>query len=214
MTKDQLASGMYSSKEHCSGCAMPSDPILLVEREHALQNELCNLLEEIADSLPHEASPMLAELACKFLAQSFTGHIVFEEQVFFPAIRARVSGSDTLNVVLGQLETENAHSEASVIEIIDALSEVAEGAIPANVEAFAYLLRGFFESQRRHLSWENEILLPAARQVLTDVELASIKNWIIENDHPCCRKQCFNLIRSVRRAAHNKHSGACSPRHH
>ncbi len=45
----------------------------------------------------------------------------------------------------------------------------------SNAEMLGYKLRGFFEGPRRHIEWENAILLPAARRLLIDVNLETLK---------------------------------------
>ncbi|MBN9246319.1 MAG: hypothetical protein J0I81_02505, partial [Hyphomicrobium sp.] len=57
---------------------------------------------------------------------------------------------------------------------------------PRNPETLGYILRGYFESQRRHIAWEDSVVLPAARKALTVEDLARLQEWIMMSDHPRC----------------------------
>lgn len=82
----------------------------------------------------------------------------------------------------------------------DALkTAIAEGAVP-NADMLGYMLRGYFESQRRHIAWEDRVVLPAARSVLNAQDLARIQAWIMDSDHPRCSRQSLLAIRQARSA--------------
>jgi hemerythrin-like domain-containing protein len=186
-----------TAKPEKVSCAAP-DPLRLLEEEHALQRELCDLLEQLADSLPFEIDRSQAEVAKAILDGSFTRHTQFEEQALFPLIRQRVPPGDDLHAMLARLEDEHQHDESEVMEIGEALSSIASGKPPENADMLGYQLRGFFESQRRHISWEDSVVIPAARRVLTPEDLASLQDWIMKSDHPRCCRHSLLEIRRVR----------------
>jgi len=49
-----------------------------------------------------------------------------------------------------------------------------------------YMLRGFFERQRRDIEWETSVLLPLARQTLAPSDLAELQDWIMSSARPAC----------------------------
>jgi hypothetical protein len=63
-----------------------------------------------------------------------------------------------------------------------------------------YMLRGYFDSQRRHIAWEDRVVLPVARQVLTSDDLASLQSWVMASEHPRCSLQSVVTIRNARSA--------------
>jgi hypothetical protein len=47
-----------------------------------------------------------------------------------------------------------------------------------------YMLRGFFERYRRHVHWENTLIMPLARLRLSDIDLASLNAQMETNRQP------------------------------
>ena len=59
------------------------------------------------------------------------------------------------------------------------------------------MLRGFFEHQRRHIEWENRVLLPLARQTLTRADLATFQDWIMSSARPACVKHSVATLKRM-----------------
>ena len=180
-----------------SACRTP-DPIGLIEEEHALQRELCDLLEALADGLPHSFDKALALIAVSILEGSVPRHMRLEEEALFPRLRVRVGQDDPLNAALMCLEEEHDRDGASSVELIDALRTAATDGFASNPDMLGYMLRGYFDSQRRHIAWEDRVVLPRARQALTDVDLTALQAWIMTSDHPRCSHQSILAIRRAR----------------
>jgi hemerythrin-like domain-containing protein len=182
-------------------CLTP-DPLGLIDEEHALQRELCDLLEAIADSLPHDFDRELAMTAVSILERSVPSHMAIEEQALFPRLRERVPLDDPLRRALECLEEEHERDGMMLFEMIDSLKCAIEELQISNPDMLGYQLRGFFESQRRHIAWEDRVVLPAARALLDPTDLAAIQRWIIDSDHPRCSQRSILAIRKVRSASH------------
>lgn len=182
-----------------SACRTP-DPIGLIEEEHALQRELCDLLEALADGLPHNFDKALALIAVSILEGSVPRHMRLEEEALFPRLRLRVGEDDPLNAALACLQEEHDRDGAASVELIDALRTAATDGFASNPNMLGYMLRGYFDSQRRHIAWEDRVVLPRARQALTAADLAALQAWIMTSDHPRCSHQSILAIRSARSA--------------
>ncbi|MBA4130610.1 MAG: hypothetical protein C0519_04210 [Hyphomicrobium sp.] len=180
-------------------CQTP-DPIGLIAEEHALQCELCDLLEAIADGLPHSFDKALAVIAVSILEGSVPRHMRLEEEALFPALRERVASDHPLHAALACLEEEHERDGAMLVELTDALKTAAQHGLVSNPDMLGYMLRGYFDSQRRHIAWEDRVVLPIARQVLTPSDLAGLQGWIMASDHPRCSQQSVVAIRSARSA--------------
>jgi hemerythrin-like domain-containing protein len=154
-------------------------PIAAIEEEHAFQLELCNLLEFLADSLPYRFEPAVVRVAVAILLNGFPQHIKLEEEVLFPLLRRHTAKATHLTAMLEQLEDEHETDEGPANEIADALETLAESGRPDNAEMLGYMLRGFFESQRRHIGWENHVVLLLAREILSREDLAQLQSWIM-----------------------------------
>jgi len=180
-------------------CRTPN-PIGLIAEEHALQRELCDLLEALADGLPHSFDKAMAVIAVSILEGSVPRHMRLEEEALFPMLRDRIAADDPLCAALACLEDEHERDGATLVELADALKTAAEPGSVTNADMLGYMLRGYFESQRRHIAWEDRVVLPVARQVLEPDDLSALQAWIMASDHPRCAHQSILAIRNARSA--------------
>jgi hemerythrin-like domain-containing protein len=182
-----------------ASCGSP-DPLALIEEDHALQLELCNLLEYLADCLPEHVNSAVARSAAAILRQGLGPHLELEEEVLFPLLRHRaqtIKGS-SLEAIMQQLEAEHAADEAFAQELAEELQLLGDTGEARNPEMLGYMLRGFFQQQRRHIEWENRVLLPLARSTLTPDDLARFQDWIMSSDRPACVKHSVATLRRMR----------------
>jgi hemerythrin-like domain-containing protein len=180
-------------------CSTPH-PLEIIEEEHALQLELCELLESIADGLPGTFEPALAVIAISILNGSVRAHIKFEEDALFPVLRERLSPNDAVVQAMACLSQEHERDEDIADELVEALKDALKSGTPENPETLGYILRGFFESQRRHIAWENNVVLPAARKALSVEDLAYLQDWIMTSEHPRCIRVPLLAIRTGKSA--------------
>lgn len=181
-------------------CQLP-DPLRIVREEHALQNELCDLLEAIANDLPYRFDRALAEVSVSILETSLPGHMRLEEEALFPLLRARVTDDHPLQPALNCLGDEHNRDGAILVEIIDGLRSAIASGGSKNPEMLGYMLRGFFDSQRRHIAWEDQVILPTAATILTIDDLKSLQDWVMRSGHPRCCQQSIVAIRNARDGA-------------
>lgn len=182
-----------------AACRTP-DPIGLIAEEHALQRELCDVLEAIADGLPSRFDKALAVIAVSLLEGSVPAHMQLEEEALFPLLRERVERDDPLHAALQCLEEEHDRDGAALLEMTDALKTAINAPVVSNADMLGYMLRGYFESQRRHIAWEDRVVLPAARAALKPADLAKIQTWVMDSNHPRCNRQSVLAIRQARSA--------------
>ena len=150
------------------------DPIERIAAEHAVQLELCDALEFIADGLPDRIDRRLIREVTGVLTHGVLGHFRFEENVLFPLLRERAGGDPSLVCALEQLEKEHGRDEDISHELAEELRLVEEQGRARNAEMLGYMLRGYFEGQRRHIEWENALILPLARKVLSKDDLKEL----------------------------------------
>lgn len=164
------------------------DPLVLLDEDNALRLDLCDLLEHIADALPENAAPQLAQLAATAIARGWVNHTTFEEQALFPVLRRYGRSHPELAACIAQLASEHVTDVAFDQELIDTLIGLARGGSPTNPNMVGYLLRSHFVPMRRHVLWENALLIPAARRLLSTEEISVLREWIRdrEPDHYTC----------------------------
>jgi hemerythrin-like domain-containing protein len=146
-------------------------PLDAMARDHASQLGICDCLEKIADSLPDEVDRDLCGTVIKSLKVDLPVHHRDEEEGLFPLLEQRAEPQDNITDVLARLALEHATDESFADELLDSLEALSRGEAPQNPDMLGYMLRGFFESYRRHIFWENTIVLPLAQQRLGQSDL-------------------------------------------
>ena len=156
-------------------------PLDLIAHDHALQEQLCDMLEAIADGLPGDIDKRQCREAASALKFDLPLHHRDEEQCLFPPLLERGAATGSLAEVLDQLSREHAKDESFASEVVECLEALAEGGTARTPDMLGYMLRGFFEGYRRHIHWENTLVMPAARRYLTPDDLLRLARGMAEN---------------------------------
>ena len=138
--------------------ACAGDPRSVFRRAQGEILGLCDILEDIADSLPDN----LDRRKCRLAATSIEPLIIdvhrFEEHTIFPMARRELSRLGAPNRCIRRLEAEHFEDQCYAGELSAALTDAIEGA-SFHAEMLGYMLRGFFDSVRRHTAFERDYLL-------------------------------------------------------
>ncbi len=164
------------------------EPLKVIRAEHDLHAALCDLLETIADALPASVSPDQCARAASALKIDLPLHHADEEYGLFPLLRAACDDNETTEI-LARLEEDHLGDEANSHELVPVLEAIAAGRQPDNPNMVGYMLRGFFEAYRRHIEWENRVVLPLARARLDTESLGKLAKVMIKNRSAVGRAQ-------------------------
>lgn len=123
---------------------------------HDEQLRLCDELEEIADSLPAMINRQKCIYAAKALGPLIRGVHHYEDTILFPSFEARMPASPDFAKTLARLKFEHFEDECFADELTERLLMLGSGRGDVNMEATGYMLRGFFESVRRHIAFERD----------------------------------------------------------
>jgi hemerythrin-like domain-containing protein len=156
-------------------------PLDLIAHDHALQERLCDMLEAIADGLPGDIDRRQCREAAAALKFDLPLHHRDEEQCLFPLLLERGAATGSLAEVLDRLSQEHAKDESFAGEVVESLEGLAQGGTARNPDMLGYMLRGFFEGYRRHILWENTLVMPAARQYLIEADLERLSRCMAAN---------------------------------
>jgi hemerythrin-like domain-containing protein len=139
----------------------PTDAVSLdwLKQAHNAQLSLCTALEEIADSLPANINRQKCIYAAKSLIPLINGIHRYEEEALFPMLENRNAGEQELAEAIARLKFEHVEDECFAEELTDTLTRLGSGDATVNAEAAGYMLRGFFESIRRHIAFEQQFML-------------------------------------------------------
>jgi hemerythrin-like domain-containing protein len=160
-----------------------TDPIDFLVHEHARQEWLCDVLETIADGLPGTLECALAAMVADALKVDVPLHHEDEEQGLFPLLQRRAVPEDNIEAMIRQLNREHLADDTYSTDLIDLLDALAGGQIPVNPEMAGYMIRGFFESYRRHIAFENIVIMPLARVRLTPEDMQELLARIRSRRH-------------------------------
>lgn len=149
----------------------PDDPLDFILYEHLRHRVMCNALDALATAETFDAAAV-ANLA-EFIRADLSMHIADEEEVFFPTLLQRCRPEDEIDVALKRMNREHAEdrdlsAQVRIFLLTAAMEKRSLPSIPGASEA----LKRFAHNQRRHMMLENAVLIPLARQRLTDEDFA------------------------------------------
>jgi len=144
----------------------PDGLLAWIEREHCAELNLCDLLERIADNLPEPLDRELASTGIIMLRHCLKWHIALEEGYLYPVLAKRAAPGELTEAMLVQIRAEHAADECLAHDTADQLEQTLARGHVENPEMLGFMLRGFFEGRRRHITCEDEFILPLARRRL------------------------------------------------
>jgi hemerythrin-like domain-containing protein len=147
------------------------EPIDYVYADHFRQRVVCKLLDDIAYDPGAPEVGRLATVVAEYMERDLPRHVADEEQDLFPLLRTRCEPRDSIESVLSQLSEEHAKDEGLSSTLLAGLHSLAKGQVPNDQASFLNAVASFAESQRRHLAWEERLVLPLARKRLANADL-------------------------------------------
>jgi len=150
------------------------EPIDYLYADHFRQRIVCKLLDEIAFDPVATESARMAAIALAYLERELPQHIADEEQELFPRLLGRCGPADNGERILVMLSEEHKRDSDLCEAVLEGLRAAAEGHEPSHCAAFVRAAAAFAEAQRRHLAWEDEVILPLARERLSNEDLADM----------------------------------------
>ena len=150
------------------------DPLHIILTEHDRQRRVAEWLwTHSADQWLAPIQEQVATLLA-YLTRDLLLHHRDEEDDLFPVLRARCVPTDGIETILAELDRDHAAESFLVRDIAVDLRVVAESRDLEAPARFFTSLRIFAEGQRRHLSWENRVVMPLAGKRLTRQDLETL----------------------------------------
>jgi hemerythrin-like domain-containing protein len=138
-----------------------------IEKEHEEERNLCDMLERIADNLLEPLDTEMARTGIVTLRRCLKRHVVLEEKYLYPVLTKHLCPDDLAENLLEHIRCEHTTDESLAHDTADQLELALERGRVENPEMLGYMLRGFFECRRRHIAWEDAIVIPLARYRLS-----------------------------------------------
>ncbi len=150
------------------------EPVEFIFADHFRQRSLCATLDEMIAEPDAPATHERATVALRYLQKELPHHIADEERSLFPLLAQRAQREDALDSLLALLSEEHGRDRDMAKALIAALRQIIAGQLSPKSDTFASAALAFAETQRRHLSWENAVILPLARRRLTADDMTSL----------------------------------------
>ena len=106
----------------------------------------------------------------QFLEGEYLLHLQDEDQDLFPMVRRHASNGGRRVELLRRLLHAHDEDAALARQVTESLRGIIDGRPPERTVEFLRTSLRFVEGQRQHLSWENALLLPLARELLVPEE--------------------------------------------
>ena len=141
-----------------SGDSTPQDVRAGFSACHARILAVCDELEEFADALPNRLDAVKCRRLAAILLPLLTECHEVEEQC---VQHVRKDKMPSLSESIGRLRSEHRRDRYFAEDIVETLRHIGDTEPIRNPEAVGFMLRSFFETQRRHISFEREQIVPA-----------------------------------------------------
>lgn len=146
-------------------------PVELLLDEHSCQRSLCDVLDHLVRNPRHGVQRALLQEACSYLAADLHLHIADEEEDLLPLIRSRCAAKARIDSVWAFLSREHEADLRAGLTIRPELERLARGRALGEPAAFFRDASGLARRLRRHLAWEDGVVVPLARR------------WLRRNDY-------------------------------
>jgi len=107
-----------------------------------------------------------------YLVEELPIHIADEEEDLFPNLEQRCPEDGETKQILATLRQEHVEDFALLLPVTAGLDNLLAGGAVLERELFEASTARFVETQRRHIIWENNIVLPLARRYFTIDDMA------------------------------------------
>lgn len=146
-------------------------PIDYLQAEHHRLLRVCDLLDNILRRPGEDDSRAGAKIVLDYLRLELPRHIADEEEDLFPRLMTACGADDTVTGMIQVLKEEHAQNAILLESAERALSSLkAKPTLDAPAQSGIV----FAETKRRHIRWENALLLPLARARLGAEDLRDL----------------------------------------
>ncbi|MBD9543866.1 MULTISPECIES: hemerythrin domain-containing protein [Ensifer] len=118
---------------------------------------LCDRLETLADSIPRRIDLTSCRVILTELPEKLRRVHALEEMILFPAVEIQ-RADDGRYALIARLRAEHDQDDRAAVELVRVLKAVLDNRPSLSWDAIGYMLRGFFETVRRHVATERLLL--------------------------------------------------------
>ena len=157
------------------------DALDLISRDHSRQLKICEILEDCGQSLVEESNQTLVSALTCFLREDLPRHIRDEEHGLFPLLKKNVEEDASFRAILKQLQADHEFDEDLVDFILTDLDVLGRGHKLANSQRLMINIHAFAFGLRRHIEWEESVVMPLAREALKPEDLKTLGQQMVRH---------------------------------
>ncbi len=128
------------------------------------QIALCDILEDIADSLPYNIDKQICNHTSIMLNSIIKRAHRIEQDILFPYLKDNAPNAIDLTKTFARLKKQNLRDQYSGEELAEILLSYAINKPSHSAETTGYIIRAYFESLRRHIAFVDELINPTFDQ--------------------------------------------------
>ncbi len=156
------------------------EPLDFIYADHFRQGAVCDMLDGLVETVQRRMGAETAAVVLGYLEHDLPMHMADEDEGLFPRLRAHCPNDERLGGMLDILEQEHSKDDLVAVGLIQQLSALVATGKPEDRDRFIKLASIFTETQRRHLAWENSVVLPLARQHLSPGDIVALGREMAE----------------------------------
>ena len=160
--------------------SVSNDPLSVIVQDRSNQRVICDHLEQIADQLGGSVNRDL----CHSVLQSLESDLPLyhlDEELFFSVLCSQDESDRALAKYAELATAEHRLNETYFFELAEPLSDIGAGGTLYNINTVGYMLRCCFEGLRRHLNWEDTVILDGRLETLTAPGLRTLEAGLARN---------------------------------
>jgi len=160
--------------------SVSTDPLSVIVQNRTTQRTICDNLEQIADQL---GGPVDHDLCLSVLQRLENDLPLYhlDEELFFSVLCSQNETDQTLAKLAELATAEHRINEMYFFELAEPLSDIGTGGERYNINTVGYMLRCCFEGLRRHLNWEDAVLVHGHLEMLTGPGLKTLEAGLARN---------------------------------
>ncbi len=160
--------------------SVSTDPLSVIVQNRNTQRTICDNLEQIADQL---GGPVDHDLCLSVLQRLENDLPLYhlDEELFFSVLCSQDENDQTLAKFAELATAEHRINETYFFELAEPLSDIGAGGECYNINTVGYMLRCCFEGLRRHLNWEDVVLVSGRLETITEPGLKTLEAGLARN---------------------------------
>jgi len=151
-----------------------NQPLEFLLSEHYRQRIICNTLEMSPFDPRNALSNDEIRGIIEYLSVDMPLHLADEELSLFPLLKKRCPPADNIDEILTQLMKEHEVDRPLVARVIGFLNAALADEAIIDFGPYRESTAAMTEAQRRHLAWENSVILPLAKRRLKAADLIDL----------------------------------------